>query len=45
MTDPAESNHDQEPPQKEGQILGCIFSAAAAGVIFFGIFLFMRACG
>jgi hypothetical protein len=36
---------DQEPPKQGGQILGCFFAAFAALFIFFGIFLFMRACG
>jgi len=43
MADPIQS--DEEPPKQSGQFLGCLFSALAAGFIFFGIFLFMRACG
>ena len=43
MADPVPVN--EEPPKQGGQILGCVFAALAAGFIFFGIFLFMRACG
>ena len=36
--------NDEPESTKGGQILGCVFSILAAGIIFIFLFLFMSSC-